>query len=275
MFSLNCNGRLLTIDGPVVMGILNVNEQSFYSNSRYTTEKQILQAAEKMLTEGAAILDIGAHSTQPGSKRISIEEEVSRAIPAVKMIHKQFPEAYISIDTFNSTVAKEAVGVGASIVNDISAGSMDLNFIKSVAQLNVPYVLTHMKGEPDTMQVNPQYQNVVREVMDFFIAKLNHIKTCGIKDIVVDIGFGFGKNAQHNFALLKNLSLFKMLNCPLLLGVSRKGTIYKTLETTADKALNGTTVLNTIGLLNGANILRVHDAKEAMEAIKLVTAYSS
>lgn len=255
------------------MGILNINTDSFYSGSRFTQAKQIIVTAEKMLKDGAVILDIGGQSTKPGSKRCTADEELSRVMPVIESVNRAFPEAFISIDTFYSTVAREAAAAGVSIINDISAGSIDPDFTDTVAALQLPYILMHMQGTPENMQQNPQYNNVITEVMDFMIKKMGLLRNKGVKDIIIDIGFGFGKTAVHNFTLLKNLSLFQILKCPLLLGVSRKGTIYKTLGTDADLALNGTTVLNTIGLLNGANILRVHDVKEAVEAIKLYEAY--
>ncbi len=270
MFTLNCKGRLLVMDEPVVMGILNINPDSFYGNSRFDQIGDVLQAAEKMIGEGAAILDIGGQSTRPGSERVSAITEHARVIPVIEALAKNFPDAILSVDTFYSLVARDAVAAGASIINDISAGSMDDDFLDTVAALGVPYVLMHMQGNPQTMQQHPQYTDVTREVMGFFVQQLSVLRAKGIKDIIIDPGFGFGKTSAHNFTLLKNLRLFKELGCPLLLGVSRKGTIYKTLGITADEALNGTTVLNTIGLCNGANILRVHDVKEAVEAVQLV-----
>ncbi len=269
MFTLNCKGNLLTINRPIVMGILNINEDSFYSGNRYTTGDALLTRAKQMIRDGAAILDIGGQSTRPGSELISADEELTRVIPAIQAVHTAFPEAVISVDTFYAKVATEAVRAGASIVNDISAGSLDEELIDTVASLNVPYILMHMQGTPQTMQTDPQYENVCREVLDFFVRKTAVLRGKGIKDIVLDPGFGFGKTASHNFTLLKNLDLFKILDLPILLGVSRKGFIYRTLGTDAEQALNGTTVLNTVGLLNGANILRVHDVKQATEAIQL------
>ena len=275
MFSLNCKGTLFTIDQPIVMGIINVNNDSFFSASRHSNLNQVLATAEKMLADGAAILDIGGQSTRPGSLQITDEEELQRVIPAIEIIHHHFPHAFISIDTYYSRVATEAVSAGASLINDISAGSMDGTFIDTVAALQVPYVLMHMKGKPASMQKNPQYDDVTTEVLDFLIQKIAMLREKGIKDIIIDPGFGFGKTIEHNFILLKNLNAFKMVDCPILLGISRKSTIYKTLNTDAAHALNGTTVLNTIGLLNGASILRVHDVKEAVEAIELFKRYGA
>jgi dihydropteroate synthase len=253
------------------MGIINVTPDSFYAGSR-TDEKNILHTAEQMLKNGADIIDIGGQSTRPGSERISIEEELKRVIDPITNIRKQFPDSYISVDTFYAEVAKQAVDSGADIVNDISAGKMDDNMIPTVSSLKVPYVLMHMKGTPDNMQKNPSYEDVTKELLHFFIAETAKLKKAGIYDVIIDIGFGFGKTIEHNFELLRNLSVFKMLDLPILLGVSRKSTIYKTLGVTTEESLNGTTVLNTIGLMNGSNILRVHDVKEASEAVKLFKA---
>jgi dihydropteroate synthase len=272
MFTLNCQGRLRAVDKPLVMGIINVTPDSFYSGSRFSEVAKILSQAEKMLSEGADILDIGGQSSRPGSELISADEEIKRIVPAIRYIAEKFPETFISVDTFYSKVAIEAVAAGACIINDISAGSLDEKIIETTSDLKVPYVLMHMKGTPQTMQQNAMYENVTREVLDFFIVKTNELKSAGIHDIIIDPGFGFGKTTEHNFQLLKNLSVFKMLDKPILLGVSRKSTIYKTLGITPEEALNGTTVLNTIGLINGASILRVHDVKEARQAITLFCA---
>lgn len=272
MFTLNCKGRLLVINEPIVMGIINVTPDSFYAGSRGTGIKEILQRAETMLKEGAAILDIGGQSTRPGSERMSAEEELRRVIGPVNNIRKEFPESFISIDTFYGLVARETVEAGASLINDISAGTLDPAMLPEVAKLKVPYVLMHMKGDPGSMQQSPAYENVTGEVLDFLIMKKAALNKAGIGDVIVDPGFGFGKSALHNFQLLRQLNAFTMLDAPLLLGISRKSTIYKTLGITAEEALNGTTVLNTIGLINGANILRVHDVKEAREAVKLYNA---
>lgn len=270
MFTLNCKGRLLVVDKPLVMGIINATPDSFYSNSRQQTTAAIVQQATDMLQHGAAILDIGGQSSRPGSSPITADEELNRILPGIEAIHQKFPEAFISVDTYYSHVAEVAVKAGASIINDISAGSIDKNIITTAAALKVPYVLMHMKGNPQNMQQAPAYKNVTAEVLDFFIQQTALLKAAGIQDIIIDPGFGFGKTIQHNFELLKQLSVFTIFNAPVLLGISRKSTIYKTLGTTPAEALNGTTVLNTIGLMNGAGILRVHDVKEAKEAITLV-----
>lgn len=272
MFTLNCKGQLLTITEPVVMGILNTTPDSFFSGSRVGKEAELLTKAEAMINDGATILDVGGQSTRPGSERVSVEAELKRVIPAIEKLQKYFPQQIISIDTFYASVAREAVDAGASIVNDISAGSIDPSLLPTVVKLTVPYVLMHMQGNPQTMQQAPQYKNVTLEVFDSLSFKIKELQQLGIKDIIVDPGFGFGKTIPHNFQLLRELSFFQQLQKPLMIGLSRKGTVYKTLGTTADKALNGTTVLHTIALLNGATILRVHDVKEAAEAITLYLA---
>lgn len=269
MFTLNCKGRLLVVDKPLVMGIINATPDSFYEGSRFSNIDTILKQAEKMIHDGAAIIDVGGQSTRPGSKRVSADEELSRVAEAISTLNKEFPETIISIDTYYSKVASAAVDAGASIINDISGGIMDENMHDTVAALKVPYVLMHIKGDPSNMQINPSYDNVTLEVLDYLKMKIHQIQKKGITDIIIDPGFGFGKTIAHNFQLLKDLSVFRMLDAPILLGISRKSTIYKTLGVTAEEALNGTTVLNTIGLMNGAAILRVHDVKEAKEAIDL------
>jgi len=254
------------------MGIINATPDSFYSGSRFNGIDGILAQAEKMLTDGADIIDIGGQSTRPGSELISTEEEIKRVVPAIKAITEKFPGSFISIDTFYSKVALTAVEAGACIVNDISAGSMDNKMIETVIALKVPYILMHMKGTPQTMQENATYKNVTGEVLDFLITKTDELKRAGIIDVIIDPGFGFGKTIGHNFELLKNLSVLKIPGKPIMVGVSRKSTIYKTLGIHANEALNGTTVLNTICLMNGASILRVHDVKEAKEAVTLFSA---
>lgn len=274
MYTLNCKGRLLTIDEPVAMGILNVTPDSFYSGSRVQQTDDVVQKAATMIAEGAAIIDIGGQSTRPGSTRISAEEETARVVPAIEAIKQQFPAIFISIDTYYAEVAKHAVAAGADLVNDISAGDMDATMLATVAQLQVPFVAMHMQGNPDTMQQNPQYDSIAREVVDYFIAKTAQCRDAGIVDIILDPGFGFGKTITHNFQLLKQLEALQIFQLPVLAGLSRKSTIWRTLNITADEALNGTTVLNTLALTKGANILRVHDVKEAVETIRLFTAYS-
>jgi dihydropteroate synthase len=270
MFTLNCKGKLLVIEKPIVMGILNATPDSFYEGSRFMGGERILLQAEKLLKEGADILDIGGQSTRPGSKQVNEEEELSRIVEPIELLHERFPETIISVDTYRSKIAAEAVFAGASMVNDISGGNLDPSMLTTVGKLNVPYICMHMQGTPQTMHKDPVYENVTREVLDYFIKKIHACQEAGIHDVIIDPGFGFGKNSSHNFELLKNLPLFKILEKPLLTGISRKSTIYKTLGISANEALNGTTVLNTIALLNGANILRVHDVKEAKEAVVLV-----
>jgi dihydropteroate synthase len=271
MYTLNCKGRLLVIEKPLVMGIINTTPDSFYEGSRFMGETGVLKQAEQMLKAGAAILDIGGQSTRPNSTLVSAEEELQRVVGAIESLHYNFPEAIISIDTYYARVAAEAVAAGASMVNDISAGTIDPLMLSTTGSLQVPYVCTHMKGTPATMQQHATYDNVTREVLDFFIQKIAECHTAGITDIIIDPGFGFAKTQAHNFTLLKQLAALKMLDKPILIGLSRKSTIYKTLGITAAEALNGTTVLNTVALLNGANLLRVHDVKEAREAIELMS----
>jgi dihydropteroate synthase len=273
MKSINCKGKLLNLDGPVVMGIINATPDSFYEGHLKLNQEEIVSLAGKMINKGAAILDIGGQSTRPGSTPVSMQEETDRVLPVIENIHSAYPEIILSIDTYSSDVAKAAIAGGACIVNDISGGEMDADMLSTVAALQVPYVCMHIQGRPATMQKDPVYTNVVKEVLDFFINKINECKEAGIKDVIIDPGFGFGKTIEHNFQLLKGLAAFSITDKPILAGLSRKGTIYKTLGITAAEALNGTTVLNTMALLNGASILRVHDVKEAKEAISLFNAY--
>jgi dihydropteroate synthase len=252
------------------MGIINITPDSFYAGSRFTNESEIMQQVETMMRADVDMIDIGGQSTRPGAQQVSMEEELKRVIDIVKSLHRHFSHLIISIDTFYSAVAAQAVAAGASMINDTSGGYFDPGMLGLVAKLNVPYICMHRKGAPYVMQQKPEYKNVTREVLDYFIERIESCKNAGIHDVIIDPGFGFGKNAHHNFELLKNLALFKIIERPLLIGVSRKSTIYKTLGTSAEEALNGTTVLNTIALLNGASILRTHDVKEAKEAIRLV-----
>ena len=272
MFTLNCRGKIIKVEKPLLMGILNINDDSFYAGSRFKTLEKIAARAEEMILEGADILDIGGQSTRPGSTRISEGDELKRVLPVIEMLTRKFGAVLLSIDTYYGSVARESVNTGASIINDISAGELDRGMLPVVASLGVPYVCMHMKGVPETMHRNVSYENIITEVLDFFINKINQCQQAGIKDIIIDPGFGFGKTIPHNFILLKNMALFKMLQKPIMAGVSRKSMIYKTLDKQAEDALNGTTVLNTIALQNGANILRVHDIKEAREAVSLTEA---
>jgi dihydropteroate synthase len=255
---------------PRVMGILNLTPDSFHDGGKHRDIDEILRHTEQMLTEGADIIDIGGMSSRPGSKIIEVSEELQRVIVPIREIHKRFPDAVLSIDTIHAKVAEEAASNGVSIVNDISAGLLDADMIATVAHLGAPYIIMHMPGTPETMQIDPTYNNVITEVIDYLAERIRACQIAGIKDIIIDPGFGFGKNNEHNFQLLKGLSLFKMLGCPILAGLSRKSMITKTLGIKNADALNGTTVLNTIALMNGVNILRVHDVKEAREAVKLV-----
>lgn len=270
MYTLNCKGRIVTINKPVVMGIINVTPDSFYAGSRSSSVDDALSNAEKMLQQGATFLDIGGQSTRPNSKLVTAQQEAERVLPIIEAIIKNFSGTLISVDTFYASVAKQAVDAGASLVNDISGGTMDEAMLATVATLHVPYICMHMKGTPQNMQQQAVYDDVTKEVLDYFVKRIEASRLAGIHDIIVDPGFGFAKTIEHNFLLLKSLHVFKMLEKPLLAGISRKSTIYKTLGITADEALNGTTVLNTIALLNGVNILRVHDVKEAVECIRLV-----
>jgi dihydropteroate synthase len=267
--SINCKGRLILLDKPIVMGILNATPDSFYNKGSKSSAVQLLETAEQMIADGATILDIGGMSTRPGSAAISIDEECGRVVPAIQKIRAAFPEVLISIDTYNSAVAQAAVPAGADIINDISAGDLDSNMLDTVASLQVPYIAMHMQGTPQTMQVHPSYQNVVEEVLDYFVKKLEACYTAGIKDVILDPGFGFGKNLDHNYQLLQQLELLAIAGNPVLVGFSRKSMINQLLGTTPDTALNGTTVLNTIALQKGAKILRVHDVKEAKQAIDI------
>ena len=268
--NLNCKGTLINITTPKVMGILNITPDSFYDGGNLTNEGFILAQAEKMLEEGATFLDIGGHSSRPGANEVSEKEELQRVVPAIEAILKQFPEALISIDTFRSEIVKKSVEAGAVMVNDISAGNLDSNMMKTVAQLKVPYVMMHMKGNPKTMVSLSEYKNVTKEVLFYFSEKLAEARALGLNDMMVDPGFGFAKTRQHNFELLNHLELFKSLEVPLLVGISRKSMIYKTLQTTPEEALNGTMALHSIALLKGASILRVHDVKEAIECVTLL-----
>ena len=273
MSSINCKGKLLSLDEPVVMGIINATPDSFYEGHLKLNSEGILALAGNMIQDGAAILDIGGLSTRPGSNPVSVQEETDRVLPVIEAIHKIYPEIILSIDTYNSQVARAAVHAGASIINDISGGNLDKDMLSTVAGLQAPYICMHMQGTPATMQQAPVYSHVVKEVLDFFIANIEACNKAGIKDVIIDPGFGFGKTIAHNFQLLKELAVLKIINKPILAGLSRKSTIYKTLGITAADALNGTTVLNTMALLNGACILRVHDVKEATEAVRLFNAY--
>ncbi|MEW5846069.1 MAG: dihydropteroate synthase [Bacteroidota bacterium] len=269
--TLQCNGKLITIEKPMVMGIINVTNDSFFSGSRFRFSNSIARRAKQIIDEGGQIIDVGACSTRPGAKPVSEQEELKRLDKALAAIRKRYPETIVSVDTFRATVAKWAVKeYRVDIINDISAGQMDSKMFETIAELNVPYILMHMQGTPENMQHNPTYENVIRELVLFFNDKIEKLKQLNVKDIIIDPGFGFGKTLEHNYTILKNLETFKLLELPILAGVSRKSMIYKPLSTKPEHALNGTTVLNTYAVIKGASILRVHDVKEAVETIKLV-----
>jgi dihydropteroate synthase len=270
--TLNLKGNLLDLSEPVVMGILNVTPDSFYDGGAWQEESKIIERAGQILSEGAKIIDIGGYSSRPGAEEISIDEELKRVVPPIQSVRKNFPDCFISIDTFRSEVAKAALEEGASMVNDISAGEFDSKMFALIAEIQVPYVVMHMRGKPLTMQKLTDYQNITLEIIEYFQKKIFVLKQLGVKDIVIDPGFGFAKTVDQNYEVLKNLNYFKSLNLPVLAGVSRKSMIWKKLGTDPDEALNGTTVLNTIALTKCADILRVHDVKAAIEAIKLYKA---
>jgi len=272
MFTLNVRGKLCVFERPAVMGIINATPDSLHAGRLNEGADALVGQAAEMLQAGASIIDIGGQSTRPDSRRLEATEEADRVLPVVEAVHRAFPEARISIDTYHADVARQAVGAGAGIINDISAGRFDKQMIPTAASLNTPYVLMHMQGTPESMQQQPEYRDPVTDILDFFIQRMEDCRIAGINDILIDPGFGFGKTSAHNFRLLKNLGAFCMLQRPILAGLSRKRTIYQTLGTDAAGALNGTTVLNTLALMNGASLLRVHDVKEATEAVTLVQA---
>ena len=271
-FSLNIKGKLFEFNSPKIMGILNATPDSFYKDSRVNTIDKILHKAEHMLKEGAHLLDIGGFSTRPNANEVSAEEEIRRIIPLIDGLSKEFPEAIISIDTFRSSVAKQAIEAGVSIINDISGGQADKAMFATVVHLKVPYIMMHMRGTPTTMMHNVTYENVVKEVVHFFAKQTNILKQMGHHDIIIDPGFGFSKTLEQNYKLLKHLNHLQMVGYPILIGVSRKTMIYKLLKTTPEMALNGTNILNFASLEKGARILRVHDVKEAWETIELYSA---
>ena len=269
--TINVKGKLIDLSDPIIMGILNITPDSFYDGGFYNSEKKIIAQVKKMINDGASIIDIGGYSSRPGAEDISVESELSRVLTVIKAIRHKFPETLISIDTFRSEVAKKAVKAGADIINDISGGSLDKKMFNTVSELNVPYIIMHMKGNPRNMIKKTKYEDVLKEIIRYFSKKIHLATKAGIKDIIIDPGFGFAKNVEQNFNILNNLDYLKYLDKPILIGVSRKSMIYKTLEVTPKDALNGSTVLHTISLLKGAKIIRTHDVKEANEAIKLVS----
>lgn len=273
--TLNCRGKLIQLQPAVVMGILNVTPDSFFVESRIASPDEVIDHAGHMIEEGAAILDIGGYSSRPGAKDISIDEELDRILPVVRMVNQAFPDTPLSIDTFRSQVAREAIKHGASMVNDISGGQLDTEMWPLVSSLQVPYVLMHMPGNPQTMQSRADYQDVAVDILDWMISQVGDLRTTGMHDMIIDPGFGFGKTIQQNFTLLNQLSTFKILGLPILVGLSRKSMIWKTLGADASHALHGTTALHMLALQQGANILRVHDVKPAMDAIVMWEAYSA
>lgn len=275
MLTLNCKGKILSLERPLIMGILNATPDSFFEGHLNDSNDSIIKRVGHMIADGADIIDIGGQSTKPGSERVELEAEKKRVTPVIDLIHQHYPECIISVDTYYSKVAELAVHVGASIVNDISAGNFDKDMIEIVGKLKVPYICMHMQGTPETMQNNPQYQNITKEVIDFFSEKIQECKKANIQDIIIDPGFGFGKTIEHNFKLLREMEALKILKLPILAGLSRKGMIYKSLNTSANEALNGTSILNTLALNNGASILRIHDVKEAREAVALFQLYKN
>ena len=268
---INANGQLMDLSEPQVMGILNVTPDSFYAGSRGVTESYIIERLHQIMNEGASMVDIGAYSSRPGAQEVSVEEEMERLRTGLELIRKHRPDAIVSVDTFRADVAKMCVEeYGVAIINDISAGQMDKEMFTAIARLGIPYIIMHMKGTPQTMQNNPQYDHFLKEIFYYFSEKVQKLRDLGVKDIIIDPGFGFAKTLEHNYELMNHLEEFSLFELPLLVGVSRKSMIYKLLGTTPEEALNGTTSLNTIALLKGANILRVHDVKEAVEAVRIV-----
>ncbi len=268
--TINCKGTLVDLSSPKVMGILNVTPDSFFDGGKYTHEEAIVQQVATMLEEGATFIDVGAYSSRPGAAYLSEEEEWQRLLPVLELLLTTFPKLLISVDTFRSNIAKKAVLKGAALINDISGGNLDQQMFDTIAALQVPYIVMHMQGTPQDMQDAPVYTDVTQELMSFFAEKLYYLNRLPIHDIIIDVGFGFGKTLAHNYELLQNLALFKQLDVPILTGVSRKSMLYKPLDISAQDALNASTVAHTIALLNGTHILRVHDVKEAVEAIQIV-----
>ncbi len=271
--TINCKGNLIDLSTPKVMGILNLTPDSFYDGGAYKDESAIINQVERMLNDGATFIDLGAYSSRPGATHIPVAEERSRIIPIVTLLLEKFPDILLSIDTFRSSVAKACIEAGAALINDISAGTLDQNMMTTLAQLNVPYIMMHIKGTPQTMKSLNQYSDITHEMQYYFSEKVAQARRLGISDIIIDPGFGFAKDTDQSFEVLRKLPVLKLQELPILAGVSRKSMIYNTLKNTPDTALNGTTVLNTIAVLNGASILRVHDVKEAMECITLTNAY--
>jgi dihydropteroate synthase len=266
---INCKGQLIDLSTPKVMGILNVTPNSFFDGGKYSNEDEIISRVDKMLAEGATFIDIGAYSSKPSAEFVSEKEEIERIVPAIELILKHFPETLLSIDTFRAEVAKASIESGAAIINDIAAGELDDKMFDVIADYNVPYIMMHMRGNPQTMQSLTEYEDIVKEMLFYFSEKVHKARSLGINDLILDPGFGFAKTTDQNYEVLQKMELFNLLELPVLAGVSRKSMIYKTLNNTPQEALNGTTFLNTIALTKGAKILRVHDVKEAMECVTL------
>lgn len=272
--TINCGGELLNLSQPKIMGILNIAPDSFYDGGKYASKEKILERVSTMINDGCDILDIGAYSSRPGAENITSDEELQRLLPILEIVRTEFSDIIISVDTFRSELAKKVVvDFNVNIINDISAGNMDNKMFETIAGLNVPYILMHMQGNPQSMQNNPQYNNVIQELLNYFSEKVEKLKLLGVNDLIIDPGFGFGKTVDHNYQILKYLDDFKIFELPVLVGLSRKSMINKILDISSEEALNGTTVLNTLALINGANILRVHDVKEAKESIKLTNTF--
>lgn len=267
--TLNINGRLINIDKPLVMGILNLTEDSFYDGGKYNNFDKAIQRAEEIIKNGGEIIDIGACSTRPGAELVSPKEEISRIIPVLKEIRKRFPQTIISIDTVWSSVVKEVMDNGADMINDISGGQFDKDLFNSISQTNASYILMHTTAKPNQMQLNTNYEDLYLDISKYFAEKLDNLYDLGVKDVILDLGFGFGKTKEQNYELIRRISEFKVFNLPILTGISRKSMIYKPLNITPNESLNATTALNMIALLNGTNILRVHDVKQAVETIKI------
>ena len=270
LITLECNSKLLDLSTPAIMGILNLTDDSFYDGGQHNSIKKALLQTEKMLDDGAKIIDIGAYSSRPKAKHISLDDEWQRLEKTLQIINKEFPKAILSVDTFRSEIARRSVDNGADIINDISAGNLDLEMFDIVTDLNVPYIMMHMQGTPQTMQDNPHYDCIEKEVANYFLNKVKTLQQKGLSKIIIDPGFGFGKTLEHNYQLLNNLEELHTLELPLLVGISRKSMVYKVLETDAKNSLNGTTAIHTLCLSKGASILRVHDVKEAVECVKLI-----
>jgi len=268
--TLNLRGKIMNLSSPIVMGIINITPDSFYDGGKFQSNWQVVKHAEQLLSEGAAILDLGAASTRPGAGLVSATEERERLLPVIKGILRRFPEAILSIDTYNSETAIMAIEEGAHMINDISAGNIDPAMFDTIARLQVPYIMMHMQGTPASMQQNPVYKDLIKEISAFFAERINQLNQMGVNDIIIDPGFGFGKTIEHNYQLLNQLDFFRTFDLPVLVGVSRKSMINRVLGTTPDEALNGTTVLNAIALEKGVSMLRVHDVRQAMEAVKIV-----